>query len=227
MQTILGEFLQNLTYQASSQENDNIFLSFKESINLTHSIVNEFAEMENREFEIASQVTEQISDKLDTSFEIVEAPAMKIQLGEEESINPEETKPIKFSAPLKAEEINEIYDREENDYLKIAIKLNQTELESASEVADSENETLIQEIINPTPGLVVDDDISIDTQFSFKNSDLDTSFTFSNSLKAILDNILDDARNKVSSVKFLPQVIQNTKGSSISSKSNKNRIYLY
>ena len=168
MQTILGEFLQNLTYQASSQENDNIFLSFKESINLTHSIANEFAEMENREFEIASQVTEQISDKLDTSFEIVEAPAMKIQLGEEESINPEETKPIKFSAPLKTEEINEIYDREENDYLKIAIKLNQTELESASKDADSENEKLIQEINNATPGLVVDDDTSVDTQFSFK-----------------------------------------------------------
>ena len=204
----MGEFLQNLTYQASSQENDNIFLSFKESINLTHSIVNEFAEMENREFEIASQVTEQISDKLDTSFEIVEAPAMKIQLGEEESINPEETKPIKFSAPLKTEEINEIYDREENDYLKIAIKLNQTELESASEVADSENETLIQEIINPTPGLVVDDDISVNTQFNFKNSDLDTSFTLSNSLKARLYNILDDARNKVSSIKFPPEAIQ-------------------
>ena len=168
MQTTLGEFLQNLTYQASSQENDNIFLSFKESINLTHSIVNEFAEMENREFEIASQVTEQISDKLDTSFEIVEAPAMKIQLGEEESINPEETKPIKFSVLLKTEEINEIYDREENGYLNIAIKLNQTELESASKDADSENEKLIQEINNATPGLVVDDDTSVDTQFSFK-----------------------------------------------------------
>ena len=103
--------------------------------------------MENREFEIASQVTEQISDKLDTSFEIVEAPAMKIQLGEEESINPEETKPIKFSVLLKTEEINEIYDREENDYLKIAIKLNQTELESASKDADPENENFSFKIV--------------------------------------------------------------------------------
>ena len=48
------------------------------------------------------------------------------------------------------------------------MKLNQTELESATEVVDSENETLIQEIINPTPGLIVDDDISINTQFNFK-----------------------------------------------------------
>ena len=48
-----------------------------------------------------------------------------------------------------------------------------------SEVADSENETLIQEIINPTSGLVVDDDINIDMQVSFKNSDFDTSFALS------------------------------------------------
>ena len=168
--------------------------------------------MENREFKIASQVSEQISDKLDTQFEVVEAPAMQIQLGEEESVFPEEPKPIEFSTPLKIEEINEIYDREKtviyNNYLKIAMKLNQIELESGSEVAESENEAVFQEIINPTPGLVVDDDISVDTQFNFKNSDLDTSFTLSNSLKARLYNILDDARNKVSSVKFPPEAIQ-------------------
>ena len=53
---------------------------------------------------------------------------MKIQLGEEESVIPEEPKPIEFSTPLKIEEINEIYDREKtviyNNYLKIAMKLN-------------------------------------------------------------------------------------------------------
>ena len=85
------------------------------------------------------------------------------------------------------------------------MKLNQTELESATEVVDSENETLIQEIINSTPGLIVDDDISINTQFNFKNSDLDTSFSLSNPLKARLDDILDDAWSKVSSVEFTPE----------------------
>ena len=31
--------MKNLTYQALSDENDNKFLSFEESVNLTHSIV--------------------------------------------------------------------------------------------------------------------------------------------------------------------------------------------
>ena len=72
----------------------------------------------------------------------------------------------------------------------------------------NENETLIQEIINPTPGLVVDDDINIDMQFSFKNSDLDTSFALSNTLKSKLGNILDSARNKISSVNFPPTAVE-------------------
>ena len=152
-QTAFGEFIKNLTYQALSDENDNIFPSFEESANLAHSIVNAFADIENREFEIVSQISDKISDKLDTQFEIDQTPAMKIQLGEEETIVFEEPKPAELLTPIKIEEINEIYDREKTDYLKIAMKLHQTDLESASEVADSENETLIQEIINPTPVL--------------------------------------------------------------------------
>ena len=110
-ETVFGEFMKKLTYQALSDENDNIFLSFEESVNLTHSIVNAFADIENREFEIASQISDKISDKFDTQFEIDETSAMKIQLEEEESIISEKPKPIEFSTPLKIEEINEIYDR--------------------------------------------------------------------------------------------------------------------
>ena len=98
--------MKNLTYQALSDENGNIFLSFQECVNLAHLIVNAFADIENREFKIASQISDKISDKLDTQFEIDETPAMKIQLGEEESIVSEEPKPVEFSAPFKIEEIN-------------------------------------------------------------------------------------------------------------------------
>ena len=134
---------------------------------------------------------------------------MQIQLGEEESEVEHEPKSVEFSTPLKIEEINEIYDREKSDFLKTAMKLNQIDLETASEVADSENEALIEEIINPTPGLVVDDDINVDTQFSFQNSDLDTRFTLSNTLKARLGDILKDARKKVSSLNFPGEATEN------------------
>ena len=163
---------------------------------------------------MASQVSEQISDKLDTEFEVVESPTMQIQ-----PVVSEEPNSADFSTPLKIEEINEIYDREKTDYLKIAMKLNPIDLESASEVADSENETLIQKIINPTPGLTVDDNVSVDTQFSFANSGLDTSFTLSNPLKSRLDDILDNARDKINSVNFPSDPIENIPNDTLYSQS--------
>ena len=171
LQTAFSEFLKNLTYQALSQENDDIFLSFDDAIYLIQSIFNDFIDREKDEIEKISQISEKIQSKLDTKFDVIEAPAMQIKLGEEESEIEDEPQPVEFSTPLKIEEINEIYDRENSNFLKIAMKLNQIDLESASEVADSENEGLIQEIINPTPGLVVNDDMNVDTQFICQNSD--------------------------------------------------------
>ena len=166
---------------------------------MAHSIVNSFAEIKNKQVEIASHTSEQISEKLDMQFE-----AMLIPLGEEEPTISEQPKPIDFSTPLKIEEINEIYDREKTDYLKIAMKLNAVDLEAASEVADSENESLIQEIINPTPDLTIDDDIDIDTQFS-------------------------DARPKISTVNFLPDPIQDIPNYPLypHSRINTEDIYIY
>ena len=155
------------------------------------------------------KISEEIKTKSDTKLDVIEVPAMQIQLGEEESEIEHEPKPVEFSTPSKIQEINEIYDREKYDFLKIVRKLNQIDLEIASEVADSENKALIEQIINPTPGLVDDDDINVDTQFSFQNSDLDISFTLSNTLKARLGDILEDAGKKVSSLNFPGEATEN------------------
>ena len=50
-QTAISEFLTNLKYQALSQENDDIFLSFDNTIYLVQSIVNAFINKEKDEIE--------------------------------------------------------------------------------------------------------------------------------------------------------------------------------
>ena len=133
---------------------------------------------------------------------------MQIQLGTEESEIEHEPKPVEFSTPLKIEEINKFYDRQKSEFLKTQLKINQINLESTAEVADSENEMLFDEIIDPTPDQIVDDDININTQFDCQNSELDTSFRFNDSLKARLDEILQDAREKISSAKYPPEPVE-------------------
>ena len=204
-QFAFGEFMKNLTYQALSQENDdNIFLSFDFATDLAHSVVNTLAQIGNEEGEMASEITDQINKKLDFELETVESPAMQIQLGEEPEISQE---PIQASTPLTEKDIREIHDKEKTDYLKTALKLNAVDLESAAEVADSENEKLFQEIINPTPSLTSYDEIDIDRQLSFR-SDSDLDYSLLDPLKSRLDDILQDAREKMNSVTFSPKVIK-------------------
>ena len=96
-----------------------------------------------------------------------------------------------------------MHDRQMDDYLRTALKLNQTNLESTIKFAESENTALIDEIINPTPGLIVHDEINLSQSF---NSDLDPSFAFSNKLDTKLDDLLEDAKEKINSVSFPPEL---------------------
>ena len=91
--------------------------------------------------------------------------------------------------------------------MKIATKLHEIDLQAASEIADSENENLYREIIDPTLGLTLDDEIDVDNQFSFR-TDSDTSYTLPNALKSKLENILEDARDKVNSISFTPKPVE-------------------
>ena len=174
-----GEFFKKLTYQALSEENDEISLSFHQATNLAHSIVNTLVDITREENRSISEVSEQINKKLGTNFEAVESPTMEIQLG----VEPEQLDElIQASTPLTEKEIRAFYDKEKTDYLKKTLKLNAVDLESAAEIADSENEKLFQEIINPTPGLTLVDQMNVDEQFSYRN-DPNQDYTLPSPLK--------------------------------------------
>ena len=70
-QTAFSEFLKNLTYQALSQENGDMFLSFDDAIYLVESIFNAFIDREKNEIEKTSQSSEKIQSKLDTKFHVI------------------------------------------------------------------------------------------------------------------------------------------------------------
>ena len=98
-QTAFSEFLKNLTYQALSQENDDIFLSSDDAIYLVESIFNAFIDREKDETEKTSQISEKVQSKLDTKFDVNEAPAMQIQLGEEEMKSKMSHNQLNFQLP--------------------------------------------------------------------------------------------------------------------------------
>ena len=64
----------------------------------------------------------------------------------------------------------------------MALTIDQTDLETALGIADAYSKTLIEEIVNLTPGLVVDNAVNVDTQLDFQNSNLDARFILCNTL---------------------------------------------
>ena len=136
-------------------------------------------------------------------------------MGEEE---PEIIEPIETSTPLKTEEIKYIYNQEKENFSRMALTVNKTDIETAVDMAEESNKALINEIIDPTSGLIVHDTVNIDSQLDFEKNDLNTTFRLSNTLQERLDNILDDARKKVSSFKFPGEAIVEIPNDSLSAE---------
>ena len=154
---------------------------------LVNDLLEQFVRKEKNEIDKASVASEKINNKLKVNFQSVFSPEMKIQKGEEDKGVEITPKPINVSTPLKR--LEEFYETEKETFLKTALTINQTDLETATDAAVADSEALFEEKVNPTPGYIIDDKINVDTQFRFQNSNLDTSFKLSNSLKSTLDDL--------------------------------------
>ena len=131
----------------------------------------------------------------------------------EEKMEAEETpakfpEPITTSTPLMTDkEIKTVYDKEKENFIKSSLQINSIDLESATERADIENQKLFQEIIDPTPSIIIDNKLNVDQQFA-NNDQSDQNDQISNSLKDRLDQTLEKARKKINSVYFSPPAIE-------------------
>ena len=196
---------EHLTFQSRSLENDKVFMSFEDCGLLVNYLLESIIKKENKHIEKSSIIGTKLKKRLKTDFKAESSPEKKIQNGEETEEGSIE--PIESSTPLKTEEIENIYNQEKEDFLKTKITINKTDLETAVEMAENSNKAAIDEIVNPTPGLIVHDTVNVDSQLDFEKNDLDTTFRLSNTLQERLDNILEQARKKVSSLRFPGEVI--------------------
>ena len=206
-----SEFLKNMTYQALTQENDNVDLAFDQSTNLAHSIVNTLNDVVTKESEISSDISDRVSDALDVTF--------KLQDETEKFI---ENEPHASSTPLSKKELNELYEQQKEDYLKVAMEINTEDLDAAAERAKIDNEKLYQEIVNPNPGLVLDNKIDPDQIFDKVDEN-----NLSNATQKRLDKTLEQAQKKINASYFPAPIIDNTpNNTSFTEKNSIEDIYI-
>ena len=69
--------------------------------------------------------------------------------------------------------------------------INKTNLDAPIENADEKNEKIISDLINPTSGLFVDDQLNLEDQLKYKGNDIERSFALTNQIQQRLDNMLE------------------------------------
>ena len=192
----LVKFLSNLTFQALSKENDNIFLDFANVGNLTLNILENLIKIDKKSVNDSKILSENLKEELNkTDYKFDLPPALKIQENvkkyrKERKITPP---PRGLSTPLKPKEISKTYDEEKENYLQNSITTNKTDLDAAIENVEESNKSVIYDIVDPTPGLIVDDKINLDKhfKFKFKSKDLEREFDLSDQIQDRLNNILE------------------------------------
>ena len=142
---------------------------------------------------ILNENIKQELDKIKFAFEL---PA-ELQIQEDlemylkkEKKTPKPHPPYTSTPPINEKEINKIYNETKEDCLETAITINKTNLDAASENADEKNKKIISKIINPTPGLFVDNQLNLEYQFKYKSNNIERSFALTNQTQQRLDNAL-------------------------------------
>ena len=106
----LNEYLRNLTFQALSQENDNIYMIFDHMAELVNNILESLLKIENQLVKDSVLLGENLKKQLKTHFQTELSPELKIQ---EDLVKykqgkiqlPELIESVSSSTPLKTEEI--------------------------------------------------------------------------------------------------------------------------
>ena len=137
-QQAMYEYLENLTFQALSQENDKVYMSFSE----VGLLINDLLEWTNWKI---FNIRWKIKKKLEADFKAELSPELKMEKGEE--IEGELIELVESSTPSKTEKIEDIYNQEKEDFLKVVTIINKTDLETAVGMAEYSNKAVIDEII--------------------------------------------------------------------------------
>ena len=94
--------------------------------------------------------------------------------------------------PLTEEEIKEQVKQEGEDLLQMQLTVNEDELRAADEVADEENKNVIKSIVDPAPGLVVDDEIDF-KDIDFPPETTDNTYKLTPKVQKHLDEMVLDS----------------------------------
>ena len=182
----MEEWKNNLTFQVLAAENNKQQMEFDYFSKIVFHFIESFIKLEtsflehqNSQYEIANQTIERSEIFASTPKKFYKKPPLpKILIDETNSIN-----------------------ESDSLFLKTSFMLAKTNLDAAIEAAEEENKEVIKTIIDPTPGLIVDEKISNNVLENREYED-ESKFKLGNAVQKKLDDIL---ANITDDIKFPKQ----------------------
>ena len=89
--------------------------------------------------------------------------------------------------------------------MKAAITINKKEIDTAIENAEESNKEVIDEIIDPTTGLIINKKFNIDGQSKYQTNELEKNYALSNQIQERLDDLLTKMKEKTNLINYTIQ----------------------
>ena len=219
----MNEWKANLTFQALSKENDKYYMKFNMLGEIVYYFLRAFLTLE-REFDKNEQMKLEllnytINSPSAAEFSIEEPPEI-IQTS-----TPKRT-PIRIP-PIPPSLLDTPSDMREKDsaFLKTSLTMSRPNLDASIEAAEEENEKILRDIVDPTPGLVVDD-IFTNADLATTQNENEAKFQLGNAAQKRLDTILNEINKSISfenesSIQFGKEIADDKKDFAVQ-KSNEN-----
>ena len=124
----------------------------------------------NKSLNISNIINNNINDEInDYRFTFDIPTKIEIQQDMEEILKNKQTlstPPLPYVPPplLTKREIETERNKANNDFIKTSLQMSKDELDAGNESADQKNEKIIRDIIDPTPGLFIDDKLNPNEQ---------------------------------------------------------------
>ena len=178
----MDEWKENLTFQALSKENDNIIMHFDKFTYIVLNFLKEFLIHE-------SKFTKYEKNKLELFEETLNNYQMLSSTPSKEN--------IRNIFPSVVSNIPDNLSKIDSDFLKTSLTLSKTNLDASIEAAEEENRMIIQDMIDPTPGLFVDQSFTSD-DLNTMNTDDESKFKLNNESMKNISEVTKNLNNSVS-----------------------------
>ena len=185
----MDECKENVIFQVLPKEKDEHYMKFDKIANIAFYFLQAFLTLEN-EFDEHQKLKLEISNKtIDASSEVQIA----------QTSTPKRTPIPRPPLPPSLFDTYDTLSETDLAFLKTSLTMSKPNLDVSIEVAENENEKIIRDIVDPTPGFVVDDNFT-DADLENRGYENEAEFKLGNAAQKRLDTILDDVNKSISFV---------------------------